>query len=85
MYFKKTGRHLQRIAKMTKGNKRGAKELHTQSLKTKKQNGLFPLISSNLVSNIENTKGIQKTGQFYHSGLNKGGVSFGEKHCLKIC
>lgn len=64
MYFKKTGRHLQRVAKMTKGNKRGAKELHTQSLKTKKQNGLFPLISSNLVSNVENIRKFRKLDNF---------------------
>lgn len=64
MYFKKTGRHLQRVAKMTKGNKREANELHTQSLKTKKQNGLFPLISSNLVSNVENTRKFRKLDNF---------------------
>lgn len=64
MYFKKTGRHLQRVAKMTKGNKREANELRTQSLKTKKQNGLFLLISSNLVSNVENTRKFRKLDNF---------------------
>lgn len=64
MYFKKTGRHLQRVAKMTKGNKREANELRTQSLKTKKQNGLFPFISSNLVSNVENIRKFRKLDNF---------------------
>lgn len=49
---------------MTKDNKREANELHTQSLKNKKQNGLFPFISSNLVSNVENTRKFRKLDNF---------------------
>lgn len=77
---------------MTKGNKREANELRTQSLKTKKQNGLFLLISSNLVSNVENTRKFRKLDNFVirrkallknllvSAGTSQGQISSGNSH-----